>query len=87
MKTFLINKETKIPQKDGTVIVLEKGEKIQLQENILPANVEQDLEKWLDRFNNPFDAGLNFGSAILKFVEESNDEFIEGFFKAIKRVF
>lgn len=86
IKTITIQEETKIPQEDGSVIILEEGDKIQIQENVLPASIERDLEDWSDNFSNPFDAGLNLGSAILKFVEESNEEFIEGFFKAIRKV-
>lgn len=47
MKTIEITEEVKIPQKDGSIFVLESGDKIQIKESVF--NKVSDLLPWLEQ--------------------------------------
>ena len=83
-KTIKIKEEFQIP---GTNVVIEAGDSISLVESmgsLFPPKIDLALERWTDEAPDPFASGMNLGSAIVNWVENSNPEFQEGFFTRIK---
>ena len=91
MKTITIQEETKIPQEDGSVVILEAGDKIRINESMFSSMIMDDIKEYIvnsvirPNMGLPYSAGLAFVTELDTAIgDQIDDDTMVEFYKGMQ---